>query len=310
MRHLVLIFAGMPRSRTAQRVIESRPSITLPLIFLALIVAVMGWAGTPTDFPIGLGVNLFETFLGAGDVAHEFTWEPVALCLWSGLGAVSLLVGFIVYAWWPVRVGEADRVGAAMRAMWLGWLYELLRDALHIGRVYQWVCRGFVQLGRALAAGDGVLDELVITAIQSMGGSLAALGDWIDTHLLTPAFGPIARVAGPIAQIAERVDVWLGVPAGLVSDIGEVLARPAGILDTGLDQLVILAKPGTLALMQLSVVVDWGLNVVVGTVGRAVRAAGLCFRLRTGRVQSYLRMASIAVLVLMAMFFLFLFAHI
>ncbi len=310
MRQLVLIFAGMPRSRTAQRVIESRSSITLPLIFLALIVAVMGWAGTPTDFPIGLGVNLFETFLGAGDVTHEFVWEPVALCLWSGLGAVSLLVGFIVYAWWPVQVGEADRVGSAMRAMWLGWLYDLLRNALHVGGLYQWAFKGLVWLGRALVVGDGVLDELVIAAIRSMGGGLAALGDWVDTHVLTPAFGSISRVAGPVARIADRVDAWLGVPAGLVSEVGEVLARPAGIFDTGLDRLVILAKPGTLALMQLSVVVDRGLNVVVSAVGRAVRAAGLCFRLRTGRVQSYLRMASIAVLVLMAMFFVFLFVHI
>jgi hypothetical protein len=62
--------------------------------------------------------------------------------------------------------------------------------------------------------------------------------------------------------------------------------------------------------MRLSAAIDRRLGVAVQSVGEAVRVGGLWFRPKTGKVQDYLRLAAVAVVVLAAMFVLFIFVQI
>ena len=117
-------------------------------------------------------------------------------------------------------------------------------------------------------------------------------------------------MAEPVAQVAGWVDVRLGVPADQLRHVGKYPALVAGLLDLWLARLVNLTKPGTLALARLSGVIDRGLSIMVTSVGRAVKVVGLWFRPKTGKVQDYLRLAAIAVVVLVAMFVLFMFVQI
>jgi hypothetical protein len=128
---------------------------------------------------------------------------------------------------------------------------------------------------------------------------------WFDVHVLTPIFRPIDRVAEPVARAAGWLDGIVGVPSDQLRNLAQYPARVAGVLDLWLYRLVNLAKPGTLALVRLSAAVDKGLDIAVKGLGRAVRTGGLWFRPRTGKVQDYLRLAAIAVVVLAAIFLVF-----
>jgi NADH-quinone oxidoreductase subunit L len=300
MRQISLIFAGGPRSHAAARSVESVPAMTTPLIFLTLFVLVLGWIGVPIS-----GDSFIAVFLGVGEEAQLIS-EPT---MWWSIACVAgLSFGFMIYAYWPARSGEMDWVESMMRAMWLGWLYEFIRNALYVDALYQWVfARPAIWLGRGLTLADDVLDDLIINAIRGFGRGPALIGGWFDAHVLTPFFRPVDRVAEPVAQGAGWVDVWLGVPADQLPRVGKYPALVAGWLDLWMDRLVTLTEPATLILTRLSAVIDHGLDITVRSVGKAVRMGGLWFRPKTGNVQDYLRLAAVTVVVLAAMFLLFIF---
>jgi hypothetical protein len=254
-------------------------------------------------------------FLGVGEGARQTVGGPVigeSMALWSAVGVLGVAVGFMVYAyaWTPAQADEMDPVESLMRAMWLGWLYALLRNAFYVGELTRWSAKLAVLLSRGLALGDGALDKAVIAAVQWLGRAPSLVLGWFDARALTPILRPIDRVARPVAQAAGWVDVRLGVPADQLRQVGKYPARVAGLLDQWLDRLVNLTKPGTLALASLSAVIDSGLGIMVKSVGRAAKVGGLWFRPKTGKVQDYLRLAAIAVVVLVAMFILLLFVQI
>jgi NADH-quinone oxidoreductase subunit L len=309
MRQLGLIFVGAPRSLVAGRVIESTPAMAVPLI-LTLFVLVIGLIGVPVS-----GASFLDVFLGVGGETLQSTGghiisEPMAL--WSAVNVLGLAVGFLVYVygWTPAQAGERDPVESSMRAFWLGWLYALLRNALYVGELTQALAQLVVLLGRVLALGEGVLDRSVGGAVGWLGRAPSLALGWFDARVLTPLLGPIDRVAGPVARAAAWVDVRLDVPADHLRQVGRYPARVAGALDLWLGRLIDLVKPSALALAGLSAVVDAGLDIAVQRIGHAVRMGGLWFRPRTGQVQNYLRLAAVAVVVLVGMFVLFVFVRI
>lgn len=309
MRQLGLVFVGKPRSRTAARVIESTPAMSVPLI-LTLFVLVVGLIGVPVA-----GASFLDVFLGVGEEARQIVGGPIIgepMALWSGVGVLGVAVGFMVYAyaWTPAQADEMDPVESLMHAMWLGWLYTLLRNAFYIGELTHWFAKLAVLLGSGMTLVDGVLDRAVIAAVRWLGRGPSLVLGWLDARALTPLFRPIDRVAEPVAQVADWVDVRLGVPADQLRHAGKYPALVAGVLDRWLDRLVNLTKPGTLALARLSAVIDRGLSIMIESVGRAAKVGGLWFRPKTGKVQDYLRLAAIAVVVLVAMFILLLFVQI
>jgi NADH-quinone oxidoreductase subunit L len=309
MRQLGLIFVGAPRSHTAARVIESTPAMAVPLI-LTLFVLVIGLIGVPVS-----GASFLDVFLGVdGETLQSASGYVISesMALWSAVGVLGLAAGFLVYAyaWTPTQADEMDPVESLMHAMWLGRLYTLLRNAFYIDELTHWSAKLAVLLGWVLALGDGILDRAVIVALRWLGRAPSLALDWLDARVLTPLFRPIDRVAEPAAQAAGWVDVRLGVPAEQLRHVGKYPALVAGVLDQWLDRLVNLTKPGTLALARLSAVVDRGLDIIVKSAGRVVKVGGLWFRPKTGKVQDYLRLAAIAVVVLVAMFILLLFVQI
>jgi NADH-quinone oxidoreductase subunit L len=287
MRQICMTFLGQPRTSAAGHAPESVPSMTVPLMILAVFAVGLGWAGIPENLPLIGGVipNWFHHFVGStieageagehaarvaghlAEAAHGFVWQPLALGLTFGLG--GLAVGWLVYGRKPMRAGEADRVEAAMRKVGLGWLYNAMRDKFYFDEIYQATfVNGFIWLAKVFDAFDygqdgkhGVVDGLVNLAGR-VGRGLSQVSNWIDTRIVDGLVNLAGRAGILGSEAANAVD--LQVVDGAVDGIGDVVR--AG--------------------------------------GRAIRP------IQTGRVQNYLLLASLMVLALIAAFFMILFLQI
>lgn len=333
MRQLCLIFVGEPHSLAAAHAQESTPAARAPLTILAILTLALGWANAPAHFPAAGGVipKWLEAFLGVKDAAPDFMWEPTTL--WGTFSVSGLALGFLVYAWKPMQIGEMDRIESAMRKMWLGWLYRCMHNRFYLDRLYRWVfAKPPVGLGGALAVLDRNVPDGLMNGIAWLGQRVPSAFEWLDVHILDALvglIGPFGKglsyasniveqsldrlgwLIGHISKSLSRVSNWfdarIDMLVSLTSRATKSLAHASDALDPRLNQFVNLTKTSTLALAKLSGVADRELDSATDRVGSAVKISGLWFRPRTGRVQTYLLLASIALLVLIAIFlFLFL----
>lgn len=283
MRQVSLVFVGAPRSQAASRAAAHIPTLATLLILLCILVMGLGWIGIPAHFPALEGLpNLLESFLGAQDTARDFLWDSRMLGL--AFSTLGLIAAFVFYAWAPLRAGEPDRLEQAMRRMWLGWLYQLMRNRFYadalVGSI---LARGAVLLAGGLAAIENGLN-LLTDGLAFLAQRVCTGGQWLDVHVLSE-----------LTHLAGRA--------------GERLSHAGNLFEQHLlGQLSGLAHGGTLALARLGDLFERAvLAPAVDGAGRLVRVAGLGFRPRTGRVQNYLLLACAAVAVLAAVFlFLFL----
>jgi NADH-quinone oxidoreductase subunit L len=284
MRQICMTFLGKARTSAAAHVPESVPSMTVPLIVLAVFAVGLGWVGVPDNFlgldlPHLLGadyVNWFHHFVGStievGHVveeavegaAHGFVWQPLAAGLMFALGGLAL--GWLVYGWKPLRAGETDRVEAAMRRLWLGWLYDAMRNLFYFDQLYQatfvkgslWLANLFDAFDYGQDGKHGVVDGLVNLAGRA-GRGLSLVSSWLDEHVVDALVNFAGRVGRAVSSASDAVD--LKVVDGAVDGIGS-----------------------------------------------AVKFVGSVFRpIQTGRVQDYLLLAAGMALVLVGVFFVMLF---
>jgi NADH-quinone oxidoreductase subunit L len=325
MRQVCLVFVGPSRSPAAARATESPPTMIAPLVVLALLGLGLSVVGVPPQL-VGLGGVVpsgLEVLLGTPDAARDFVWETTSLGI--AFGVSGLILAFLVYAWQPLAAGQRDRLER------LGFLYRGLRDGLYLDRLYRSFGKAAVGLARASAQTEralgGLVDEMgwlgrgpswagawfearVLDPLAGLAArasrELARTCAWPDAHILDALVHLTGRAGRGLAQVSNAVERRaLDRLADGVATVGRGLAHACAALDPWLDRLASLARPGTLALVRLSDWTERGVAFVVDGVGDAVKAGGLAFRARTGKVQSYLLLASIAVLVL-AVIFLFL----
>ncbi len=101
MRQITLTFLGEPRTKEANHAVESRMTMTLPLVVLAFFSVTFGWIGIPEQFPLigGIIPNWLHEFVGGTLLEHPqpvaFSWVPLLTSLVVSLG--GLAVGYIVY---------------------------------------------------------------------------------------------------------------------------------------------------------------------------------------------------------------------
>jgi NADH-quinone oxidoreductase subunit L len=278
MRLFSLIFLGAPRSRYASRASRGRVS-AFALIVLAGLVVVWGWIGIPEQIPL-VGGSWLASFLGVKGGAGELAWEPTLLGIIFGTS--GLLFGYVVYTWRPVQAGEADPIEAAMHKVGLGWLYGWGRDRSYVERIYRRaLAGGSLWLAGALASFDGLLAR-VADGAGRLGRAVSRVAGLVD-----------ARALDGTVNGAGRVGVWV--------------SGALNLFDTALGVLSDWAGAGALALARFGGVADSRvLGRAVDGAGGAVSVAGAWLRPRTGKVQSYLMLALVAILVLVATFvFLF-----
>ncbi|MBN1310054.1 MAG: NADH-quinone oxidoreductase subunit L [Anaerolineae bacterium] len=154
MRQIGLTFAGEPRTHAAEEAVQKDWRMNLPLVVLAFFALFAGYIGVHEGFPVLgklLGSNFFHRFVGSTLLeepeALAFNWTPVLMSI--GIALSGLLVGWLVYAWRPLKAGAEDPLKKL-----LGPIYTLLENKYYIDELYelvfirpsQWVAEQVVYL--------------------------------------------------------------------------------------------------------------------------------------------------------------------
>ncbi len=211
-RQILMTFFGQPRTASAVHAPESVRSMTIPLVILAVFAITLGFAGIPEDLPVigGIVPNWFHHFVGAtiesGHAEHatraaghlaeavsEFDGNPMLLGF-AFVGA-GLLLGWLIYGLKPLESGEMDRLEAAMRKVWLGWLYDAMQNRFYFDELYQATfVQGAIWLAGAFYSFDhGVIDGLV-DLVGRLGRSLSEAGNLFDFKIVDGAVNGVGSV--------------------------------------------------------------------------------------------------------------------
>jgi len=185
---------------------ESPPSMTVPLICLAVGAVGAGWVGWPKVLG---GSNWFGKFLDpifenpAARPALDFTWS-----LEFGLMSLSVLVAFggffVAYRWYVKQPGIAERVAAAASGF-----YNLLLHKYYIDEIY---------------------DALFVNRVKDLGSGLAAF----DLGVVDGAVNGVGWTTRMSGEASRLWDSW--VVDGLVSVLAfavKIMSWPARIVETG-----------------------------------------------------------------------------
>jgi NADH-quinone oxidoreductase subunit L len=191
-RLVFLAFYGGPRmsKEAAHHVHESPPSMTVPLVVLAVLTVLAGWA---VGVPSAHGTR-FERFLAPVFPVQESAHGGVAGILLLLLSVVVALAGIVLawllYASTPVR---PERVGVPrtpvhallLEAWYVDWLYDraLVRPLLALSRVLA----GRFDLGVI----DGAVNGIGRTVARAAAGLRTLQTGYIVNYALTMLAGAV-----------------------------------------------------------------------------------------------------------------------
>jgi NADH-quinone oxidoreductase subunit L len=183
-RAIFLAFTGEPRTEPASEAAESPGIMTGPMMILAFLSIVSGWAGIPGSFGLPIA-DYFGAFVRPSDFAVSTLniEEPSFSFVIGGISFVAALLGIgLAYT---LYVARPERAGAlAARFSWLhtfldkGWYFDALYSATFV-RAAMWLgraTRGFDQniiggivrdVGRGTLGTGGLLQRLQSGGVQN-----------------------------------------------------------------------------------------------------------------------------------------------
>jgi NADH-quinone oxidoreductase subunit L len=169
MRQITLTFLGKPRTHAAEHAHESKWTMTLPLVVLAVLSVIAGWVGIPEDFPAlgGTIPNFMHEFVGETLLEHPemvvFSYIPLLTSLVVSLGGLTL--GWLVYR--DIKVGAIDpeqkALGPVYTVLKKGYYFDELYDFLFVRPSY-WLARKFAYLWMDRKVIDGIINGVGYTS--------------------------------------------------------------------------------------------------------------------------------------------------
>ncbi len=200
MRQISLTFFGEPRTKEAEHAVESKWTMTAPLVILAFFAISAGWLGLPGWISAGALPNWFHEFVGGTLLEHpeavEFNIIPVLTSMVVALGGLGL--GAWVYR--NVQAGESDPLEKA-----LGPLHKLLKNKYYFDELYNylfvrpayWMAAVFTSIWMDRKVIDGILHWFAyVTGV--IGNSLR---DYFDKPVVN-GFGDF------VGESTKRIGVW------------------------------------------------------------------------------------------------------
>jgi NADH-quinone oxidoreductase subunit L len=197
-----MVFLGQPRTEAAAHARESVPTMTIPLVILAVFAVAGGWIGIPETFP-GVGSilgNPFHHFIGSlAEALHieaealPFSPFPLLISIVVALG--GLFLGWTTYGLRPLtRTEDPDPLEP-----FLGRLYPVLRHKYYFDELYAaTIVRGARWLATFLFDLDQrwVIDPFV-NAVGRLGRDLARwLRELVDEPIVDAAVNRLGQLIG------------------------------------------------------------------------------------------------------------------
>lgn len=193
MRQITLTFLGEPRTGLAKNAHESRWTMTLPLIILAIFGVGVGWAGISEGFPL-LGRMLPNYIEKIGTtLMHEieivpFNIVPLLISLVVSLG--GLAIGYFTYKGY--QVGEVD----PMQKL-LGPVHTLLKNKYYVDELYQTIfIRPVIWLSDRFAnwVDRSVIDGFLHAIANAVGVVGSFLRNFIDKPIINGFGDGVANI--------------------------------------------------------------------------------------------------------------------
>jgi NADH-quinone oxidoreductase subunit L len=178
------VFTGPPQTEGLR---EAHPEMLAPMVVLAAITAVIGFAGPS----IG-------EFLG-----HEIAWpQPGIAALSVGIAAAGLVAGWWVYGRRTVVINTRplkERAGALYAALALKLYFDLTYD--------HFIVKPYARLAERLARFDlGVIDG-VVNGAGLLWRVLSGIGSWFDATVVDGAVNGAAAAVVAGGERARAVQV-------------------------------------------------------------------------------------------------------
>jgi len=177
-RQVFLTFAGKPRTEAAAHAPESVPSMTWPLIILAVFATFLGLLGTPW-------ANQFYRLIGheaeiAGHAVEHGEFSALVAGISLAVAAAGWLIAWLIYGRKPL----AKAVDPIAKP--LGPVYTLLKNKYYFDELYQAaIIAPVIGLAKACYAFD---DRLVIDPIVD---GVGRFGRWLSEWLKKAVDNPI-----------------------------------------------------------------------------------------------------------------------
>ncbi len=191
-RQIFLTFAGKPRTEAAKHAPESVPSMTIPLIILAVFATFLGLAGTPwaNQFFVLLGE---EAEVAGHHLAHgEFNLMIAGIS--TGVALLGWFLGWLLYGRKPLT----EKVDPLEKP--LGPVYTLLKNKYYFDELYHTiVVRPVKWFADLCATFDRVVVDAIVNAVGRFGRWLA---DWLRKAIDNPIVDGAVNGVGWITQQA------------------------------------------------------------------------------------------------------------
>jgi NADH-quinone oxidoreductase subunit L len=255
-RQISLTFLGKPRGHHAEHAHETPPTMTIPLIILAVFALILGFAGIPEEIS-GHGNNWFHHFVG-----HEFPSTPlsVPVMLLSALLSVGGLgLGWWVYGRKPLAQGEMDPLEKGLQRIKMGWLYEAMRSRFYFDELYRATfIRGSIKLADIFFKIDNrwIIDPFV-NLVARVSRFISDALSWFD-HKVVDGLVNLTGLSGvtisDLSGITDNkvVDGIVNGMAEVTGWVGEKVLRP---IQTGkVQQYLLIVLIAVLALLGLYLV--------------------------------------------------------
>lgn len=182
MRQITLTFLGKPRTNAAEHAHETKWTMTLPLVILAVFAVAVGWFGIHEEFPLlgGLLPNWFHEFVGHTllEPPEKIPFNAIPLLISVVVALGGLLSGWLVYRHY--QAGEVDPLQKA-----LGPVYRVLKNKYYFDELYELIfIRPVTWLSDEFANWvDRVVIDGILHAVAYLSG---ALGSFLRKYIDVP----------------------------------------------------------------------------------------------------------------------------
>lgn len=170
-RQIKYVFWGQPRGHGADHAHESPSSMTIPLIVLAVMSVVTGFAGLPDTLFGHTHLNKIHHFLAATLESHPVSWGIMGVS--SLIVVIAIFSGSAIYSGKALEVGEIDPLERKFPA-----LFQLLHNKWYIDEIYE---KFIICPTRCIANGTKLFDRYVLNGFVVWGSRMVIIGlSWVN----------------------------------------------------------------------------------------------------------------------------------